>query len=269
MAGESAREIARRHREKAERLTRAADKWERGADGEAATASLLEALPAQWTVLHDVRWPGRQRANIDHVVIGPAGVFVVDTKNWSGTVVVAHDVLRQNGRQREQTVANAAEAALAVARLVPELDVRLVVPVLCFVRDDDLRGWARDVMVCSTANLAAMLMTRKPVLDETSTATLVRHLTSALRAAASPSARPIGSAGSRAPRSPAPSATRRASRRGRSPGERFARLVVGLTAVVGVLAFQDQIGKLAADLFVPEIGSQRPGAPEPGPPARP
>lgn len=68
---------------------RAAELYERGADGEAATAQALDALPKdQWTVFHDVRWPGRKLANVDHVVVGPGGVFVIDSKNWSGRVEV-------------------------------------------------------------------------------------------------------------------------------------------------------------------------------------
>src|SRR3954471_11514018 len=102
MAGDSARDIARRQREKAARLARSAEMWERGADGEAATARALGGLNKQaWTTFHDVRWPGRQRANIDHIAVGPAGVFVIDSKNWSGDVRVVGDVLYQGTRRRE------------------------------------------------------------------------------------------------------------------------------------------------------------------------
>ncbi len=38
-----------------------------------------------FAVLHDRSIPGT-RANIDHIVVSPAGVFVVDAKNWSGGV---------------------------------------------------------------------------------------------------------------------------------------------------------------------------------------
>src|SRR6476661_7174500 len=119
MAGESARERALRARQKAERLERIADNYEKGADGEAATAAVLAALPPEWLTLHDLRWPGRRFANIDHVVIGPGGVFVVDSKKWSGRVSVDGGVLRQNGRSREKAIAGCADAALAVAALVP------------------------------------------------------------------------------------------------------------------------------------------------------
>jgi Nuclease-related domain len=41
----------------------------------------LAALERQgWAVLHDLAVP-RSRANIDHLVIGPGGVFVIDSKH--------------------------------------------------------------------------------------------------------------------------------------------------------------------------------------------
>jgi len=58
--------------------------WRRGAAGERRTARLLDLLERQgWAVLHDVAVPG-SRANIDHLVIGPGGVFVVDSKQYRG-----------------------------------------------------------------------------------------------------------------------------------------------------------------------------------------
>jgi hypothetical protein len=97
---------------------RHAEMYERGAEGEARTAGVLASLPPEWTTLHDVRWPGRRLANIDHVVIGPGGIFVIDSKNWSGRVEVTRDVLRQNGRSREQAVAGCADSALAVSEIL-------------------------------------------------------------------------------------------------------------------------------------------------------
>jgi nuclease-like protein len=58
--------------------------WRRGAAGERRTARLLEPLERQgWVVLHDLALPG-SRANIDHLVIGPGGVFVIDSKQYRG-----------------------------------------------------------------------------------------------------------------------------------------------------------------------------------------
>ena len=62
-------------------------RWARGAAGEIVTAALLEKLPrTRWVVLHDLGLPG-SRANVDHLVIGPTGVWVVDTKAYRGRVV--------------------------------------------------------------------------------------------------------------------------------------------------------------------------------------
>jgi ElaB/YqjD/DUF883 family membrane-anchored ribosome-binding protein len=58
--------------------------WRQGAAGEQRTARLLAALERQgWVVLHDLAIPG-SRANIDHLVIGPGGVFVIDSKHYRG-----------------------------------------------------------------------------------------------------------------------------------------------------------------------------------------
>jgi len=55
--------------------------WRKGARGERATARLLASLGAGYAVLHDRTIP-RSRANIDHLVIGPTGVWVIDSKRW-------------------------------------------------------------------------------------------------------------------------------------------------------------------------------------------
>jgi hypothetical protein len=58
--------------------------WRRGAAGERRTARALGPLERQgWAVLHDLAVPGSQ-ANIDHLVIGPGGVFVIDSKQYRG-----------------------------------------------------------------------------------------------------------------------------------------------------------------------------------------
>jgi hypothetical protein len=40
-----------------------------------------------WAVLHDLAVPG-SRANLDHLVIGPGGVFVIDSKQYRGRLQV-------------------------------------------------------------------------------------------------------------------------------------------------------------------------------------
>jgi hypothetical protein len=58
--------------------------WRRGAAGERRTARLLAPLERHgWAVLHDLAVPG-SRANFDHLVIGPGGVFMIDSKRYRG-----------------------------------------------------------------------------------------------------------------------------------------------------------------------------------------
>jgi Nuclease-related domain len=60
--------------------------WQRGAHGEQQTARLLDRLTRDgYVVFHDLALPGAP-ANVDHLVIGPTGVFVIDSKLWTGRV---------------------------------------------------------------------------------------------------------------------------------------------------------------------------------------
>jgi hypothetical protein len=62
--------------------------WEVGSDGEQKVGRRLDAWAAQTPgrfVLHDRRIP-RTRANIDHLVVGPPGVWVIDAKEYGGVV---------------------------------------------------------------------------------------------------------------------------------------------------------------------------------------
>lgn len=60
--------------------------WEDGALGEEWTAKELRPLAKQgWTVMHDVQdTRGAGKGNFDHVLVGPAGVFLLDSKAWPG-----------------------------------------------------------------------------------------------------------------------------------------------------------------------------------------
>ena len=60
--------------------------WAIGAAGEEKLAAELTIVPGL-RMLHDRRVPGT-RGNIDHIVIGPAGVFVVDAKANRGRIEI-------------------------------------------------------------------------------------------------------------------------------------------------------------------------------------
>jgi hypothetical protein len=145
-AGDGAAEQSRLAAERIARLKRqldhaerAADSWGAGADGERRTANRLSQLtPHGWFLLHDVHWPGRPLANLDHVLVGPGGVVVVDAKNWSGNVEVRDGVLRQNGYTRNPAVDGALGQAAAVAALLSPPHRHLVRCIICLTGQPDL-----------------------------------------------------------------------------------------------------------------------------------
>jgi len=67
------------------------ENWRRGAAGERMTARALRALEhVGWHVRHDVL---AERGNRDHIVLGPSGVYLLDTKALGGVVRVDGDVV--------------------------------------------------------------------------------------------------------------------------------------------------------------------------------
>lgn len=63
-----------------------------GRSGERRVAEQLAVLDDRHAVFNDVTLrSGLRRAQIDHLVIGPHGVVVMETKNWSGTLVGSAD----------------------------------------------------------------------------------------------------------------------------------------------------------------------------------
>jgi hypothetical protein len=63
--------------------------WKVGADGEIAVGKFLDSLAIKYgfQVLHDRLIP-KSRANIDHIAITKAGVFVIDAKNYKGVIEI-------------------------------------------------------------------------------------------------------------------------------------------------------------------------------------
>lgn len=187
MTGDTARITTPRHRAKAEAVVPEPAVFEGATTGEESTAHALAALPElDWRVFHDVHWPGRRYANIDHVVVGPGGVFVIDSKAWAGEIEVAAGVLRHNGHRRERHVLAAVDAAAAVGELLPGLDPTTVKPVLCFDREKPVFGWSREVMVCSTVNVATLMASRPTLLDDATLRVTAETLAQSLRVATDP-----------------------------------------------------------------------------------
>jgi Nuclease-related domain len=149
--------------------------WAGGALGEEILGALLDSLTgAQFAVLHDRRIPG-STANIDHIVITPAGVWVIDAKRYKNR----RPELRIEGglfRPRiEKLVVGGRDSTKLVHGMLRQLGVvRGIlgddVPVsgaLCFIDADwPLVGGAfmtRDIHVLWPKRLAKLLTDREAV----------------------------------------------------------------------------------------------------------
>lgn len=111
----------------AESLEAQAGAWDAGAEGERRVAAALAHLPDGWVVLHDrLLRPGRSGVNLDHVVVGPAGIFLVDAKNWAGGTSV-HD-----GNLWQHTGKSSPKGAAldSLSRFAAEMEKSLGVPVV-------------------------------------------------------------------------------------------------------------------------------------------
>jgi hypothetical protein len=116
------------------RLPREALSWGRGAKGERKTSDALTPLQRRgFIVLHDRRIPGG-RGNIDHVAIGPQGIFVIESKYLSGTIDVANNRLWIADNDRQNLIDEVYREAIATQIALGEHlnPLRLTVsPVLC------------------------------------------------------------------------------------------------------------------------------------------
>lgn len=116
--------------------------WAKGAIGEERLGARLDSLvSASFAVLHDRRIPGT-KANIDHIAITPAGIWVIDAKRYKGRpeLKIEGGILRPRA---EKVMVGRRDCTKLVDGVLKQVDlVREVVddlPVtgaLCFVEAD-------------------------------------------------------------------------------------------------------------------------------------
>lgn len=151
--------------------------WRVGAAGERLVAAELAKLDARWQVLHAVE-VGKNGSDIDHLVIGPGGVFTINAKHHPGAKVwVGGNTMLVNGH-RQPYVRNARHESSRASRLLSaavgfEVDVRGIVAV---VGADDLRIKAQpeDVAVVARRRLRRWLLNFRSDLGPDAVDTILR-----------------------------------------------------------------------------------------------
>lgn len=151
--------------------------WYRGALGELHVAKLLKRLPAGWIVLHAVP-VGSGTSDIDHVIIGPGGVFTVNTKNHSGQRVwVGGEQLLVNGHRTNHIRDARYEASRATRLLSSGVgDSADVTPVIAIVDPGSLsfsRTRPHGILVVASSQLERTLLRCEPHLSDAAITALV------------------------------------------------------------------------------------------------
>jgi hypothetical protein len=134
--------------------------WRVGAKGEEMVAKELQKLSPHWKVLHAVE-VGEKGTDIDHIVIGPAGVFTLNTKRRRhGHAWVADRAIRVNN-QRTDYLRNSRHEGSRASRLLSAahgspIDVR---PVIVFVglNEFEVKQQPPDVHVTTRKRLVEWL----------------------------------------------------------------------------------------------------------------
>ena len=96
----------------------------------------LGRLPDGWHLVNDIP-VGERGASIDHLIVGPAGVFTVNAKNLTGKVWVGASGVRHNGHTTDFVRTSLLEAERASRLLSAALDRPVTVrPVLAILADE-------------------------------------------------------------------------------------------------------------------------------------
>lgn len=139
-AGRSAREQAKRSalaaaelRKRADAASKRSEAFAKGEVGEQIVAEALAPLSAAGChILHD-RFATKLGGNIDHLVVGPGGVLVVNAKHWKSLPSAKDGVLWCSGRRQPNLLARMhAEASVVSDALLTAGVAAKVTPVLVF-----------------------------------------------------------------------------------------------------------------------------------------
>jgi hypothetical protein len=115
--------------------------WLTGQDGEEHVGASLQArVSGHVVLLHDRRIPG-SRANIDHIAVAPSGIWVIDTKRYTGRVRVraplfGHPKLLIAGRDRSNLADGLAKQVDVVQDARGDSTQVPVYGAFCFVEAD-------------------------------------------------------------------------------------------------------------------------------------
>ncbi len=140
-----------------------------GADGEEALSQALAPLLSKgWRELSDLRLP--YGGNLDEVVVGPAGVDVVDSKNWSYSVTVKETTIYTGRYNRAHALDGMAAQVEVVKGALSTLAYPVAVRGFLALTGETNRGHPeesiRNVQIVGVDNLLDSLLSLQPCLSD-------------------------------------------------------------------------------------------------------
>jgi Nuclease-related domain len=141
--------------------------WRRGAAGEEEVARQLDKLGPSWRVIHSVP-VGSNDTDIDHVVIGPPGVFTLNTKNHLGKRVTVYEyAIYVGGAQQPYIAKSRAEGKRGSKLLSSACGFGVVVHPVVVIMADELvvKGSPKQVDVVGRRRIAEWLDRRPSLLS--------------------------------------------------------------------------------------------------------
>jgi hypothetical protein len=150
--------------------------WYLGAQGEIEVGRILSRLPPEWRVFHALPI-GKAGSDIDHLVIGPGGIFTINTKHHRGKKIwVAERAFMVNG-QKKPHLRNSKFEATRVTKMLhermPELPPAQAVIALVNPASITIRKKPDEVHVTDAVNLRRWLLKRPVALAESDLVELV------------------------------------------------------------------------------------------------
>jgi hypothetical protein len=107
---------------------------QRGIRGEQSVARALRRLLRARPYFYVINALPLRRGDIDHIVVGPTGVFAIETKGYTGKITIADGALARNGFHPDRDPLRQARRAAATVRERLQRSgfrLRRVQPVLC------------------------------------------------------------------------------------------------------------------------------------------
>jgi hypothetical protein len=136
----------------------------RGVGGERKVADALKGLSDSYYVLHDVLLDPNS-GNIDHILVGPNGVFVIETKNYSGEIICEGDSWHRVYGERKLPIKSISVQAKRNAAILGNI-----------LKRKGISKWVQPLLVFTNPSVKVRL--QKPTVDVVSLQNLLEYITS-------------------------------------------------------------------------------------------